>query len=683
MDKLVRPSSKLKARFFPPILYTLYNFSNSFYAGKNSPELDSVPQKDFPINTILQLVNRPFTWWQLWTGRGLDEKGQLARILWLHRNILNDELNGHWIRADFLWREIIRAIKYVQEQVDYWERLDNQLAKNNRYQVDVNHDLCNCVIKELLIDTNCALLYGRLEQSNTCEPDDRTLTYINNIQALLSLTKLEEPERWLVIEPLVYIVITSYRKRSQFQQASSFCRIMMYEFPNRWKYQDILVELEVQSVLARLQNKEDISSNQTDVDLLQGSIRVLTELSRVYPNNPVIYDSLGFVHQLHAIKLAKTGKLASALLAIEESLVYSPKLTEAMEIREQLRSALQTLQEQFKELDQKLSANPELILNPEGERLRSLVQEGSKSADQFIESGQAATIINLSHRAHAIRLWQDAGLDGDNEKIADSAVKFFDALVYELDDLPDSFEAINEKLIEITNDIPEIDEEKCKLLATYLFNQFSHSDTQSEATLTTDCSVLLPQHMTEIASSEPIGMWLFSKEALGIKFITVISLVLVLVSFTSLAWDQYKTNLRNYAYAEIIDAVRSGDKQGVSQAVKQFIASEGLKPDSRHNQVLNFQELPNLWTRNAAYKELVTAMNSGNFELIMDAAETFFSAPSFQAEDRRQEEVMNAYNKAFVTWFIALTNPDDLLAQNRINTYKSVTENIRNGGSKL
>lgn len=686
MDKFAGLSLSSKDRFFPPISSTLYKSSEIPHSHSNFSEHIDAEHFEFSADGILGLAFRSFTRWQLWTGRELNEIGLLARILWLHKNLLDDELNGHWKRADFYWREIIKSLKNMQA-IGLWQQLDTKYAQDNNIKTDGSIKLSSCIIKELLIDSNLALFNGRLELSETNEPDTRAATYATNIQTLLPLANLAEAEHWFIAEYLADIIIEKHRKRSQFQSVIEHCKLMVRDFPDRSKYQDVWVEIEVQAALSALQNKEDPQSNLDDASRLQKCINNLAELSRKYPCNPSIYDSLGYIHQLLSIKFANGGKLTLAILAIEESLAYTPGVTEAEEIRDQLRTTMQELQARFKELEKELANNPGATLNADGERLRSQAKEGAKSADQFIESGRAASLTSLAQRAHAVRFWQDAELGGSDEQIAESALLLRDAIQSNFYDFRENPELIKDKLIQITNRIPEIGEQECELLTIFLKKHLVPQNIKKEEnnsdTDSTSFPILLPLNKNEITSKEPAGMWLFSSEALSTKIFAGTSLIVMVISFAMLVWDEYRTAFRNQAYEAIIKAVNSEDPQAITTAANQFIAFKGFRPDSRQNQIENFQELPNQWIRDVAYQDLIIAVDFGNPERVIKAAEAFFSAPPVQIRDHRQTDVIEAYNKAFVSWFISLTDLDNPATQHRINTYKNFSENINKGGNQL
>lgn len=680
MGKFTRLSLSSKDRFFPPISSTLYKFSEIPHSDSNCSK-----HIKFSADVILGLAFKSFTRWQLWTGRGLNEIGLLARILWLHKNLLDDELNGHRKRADFYWREIFKSLKNMQA-IGLWQQLDAKYVQDNNIETDGSIKLSYCIIKELLIDSNLALFNGRLELSETNEPDTRAVTYATNIQTLLPLANLAEAEHWFIAESLADIMIEKYRKRSQFQSVIEHCKLMVRDFPDRSKYQDVWVEIEVQAALSVLQNKEDPESNLDDASCLQKCINTLVELSSKYPYNPYIYDSLGYIYQLLSVKFAKGGKLTLAILAIEESLAYIPGITEAEEIRDQLRTSMQELQARVKELEKELANNPGATLNADGERLRSQAKEGAKSADQFIASGRAASLTSLAQRAHAVRFWQDAELGGPDEQIAESALLLRNVIRSNFYDFRETPGLIKDKLIQLTNRIPEIGEQECDLLAIFLKKHLVPQNIQKENNSDADSTsfpILLPLNKNEITSKEPAGMWLFSSEALSTKIFAGTSLIVLVISFTMLVWDQYRTAFRNQAYETIIKAVNSENPQAITAAANQFIAFKGFRPDPRQSQIENFQELPNQWIRDVAYQDLIIAVDLEDPERVIKAAEAFFSAPPVQIRDHRQTDVIDAYNKAFVSWFVSLTDLDNPATQHRINTYKNLSENINKGGNQL
>lgn len=670
MDTILGSMWALKMRFFPPINANLYDFSLT-----KQSELESA-------FTILKLAKQPFNHWQRWTGLSLDAKGKLGRLLWMHQSLIEEELNGHWQRANFYWREIVKTIKKMNGQKDIWKQLDKQFLLDADYLTDNPDGLRYRILVELLIDSNRALFNGRVSLSENKLPDDRALVFAERIKELLPLVEMKESERWYVADHFAEIIVETYRKKGKFQQAIKTCEEMVRKFPEQWKYQDILVSLETQSVLNDLDNQENSDANARDAHSLYRACKALTRIAKDYPYNPTIYDSLGLLSQIRAVKLANSGDIAEALLAVEESLTYLPGSEQTLELREQLRSSMQALQSQIAQVEAELAQKSGATLNSEGERLRAQARQGTKSADKFIKSRHQAKVLEKVWQAQAVRLWLNAGLGGTTEKIVNDAITLYEALLPLFNEPPKEAGIFREALLEITTNIPQITPEKFELLKRYLERRLFEIDAEIDSSAEQndndeDSPILLPQKGKEagMASKEPVGMWLFGTEALGVKSFALISLAMLMVSGGMLIWNTHQDTQRDEAYAKLIKAAQTNDAESLHHAAESFWAAKGFTPDERDSQVAKFMELPNLWLRDAAFVKLQAALKAEKPELVMDAAEAFLTAPPIEITDERQIQVLDVYDTYFVIWFVALDYLGDEQTQKRLNTYKMIATN--------
>lgn len=791
MNNFIGRSSDSQERFFPPISPSLYSISCSGYSTRDTV---AIPNQPSPV-AVLALADRIFTRWQLWTGRGLDATGQLGRLLWLHRSVLDDELNGRWKQADFYWREILRTLGKMQERKYVWEQLNGRFGFEVQNRSKKPDELRDRVIAELLIDTNCALFNGRLKQAETIKPDDRALTYATYLQELLPLAGFGEDERWLIAEPLADILIKTHQEHGEIQLAIKICEDIARDYPNHWKFQDLIFELRTQSAFAALHNENHRNSNLNDARRLRTEVDVLERLTKTYPYNPAIFESLGLLNQIRAIKLANGDELCEAILAIEESLAYSPDSSQAVEIREQLRTSMKELKTQVAKIEAKIAAIPGAALSADGERLRIEANRGTKAANRFTNSERAVTIAEAVRHARAWRLWQLVGLGGTDEQVGRRAIDLCEALQPLFDENLQNLEELRARLVEVIADIPEIDASMRESLEHHLERLFFRPDSPEEETpmqYTEDPLVWDSHKVTEVPSKEPVGMWLFSKEASSVKVFAAATLTAMMVSGAMAGWDRYERNRRDQAYAQLFNSVSLGEEQAVLRAADEFLSTTEFKADARHSQVdeleeqarmavklpqtnaiyealikavrsgdirqiatlaeqfqvvsmdtpndtrrpqveqfreqaqdiaerakrdeayerltqavseqdlsativaadaflalpqtysndprtdqvkkvrLQAPELPSHRKRDDSYQDLLAAINSHDVESVMNAAEGFLSAPPIQIVDDRWERVIDAYSRAFVTWFIAMGEPNGSLAEHRIKTYSDL-----------
>lgn len=796
MDKYIGRLSGTQDRFFPPITPKLYQVSAD--AGETAAHIrlsKSGSQSQTNARAVLDLANRPLTCLQRGTGRGLDAQGRLGRLLWLHQQALDEELNGSWTRADFYWREIVRTLKRMPSQAEVWVQLNERFGFSGDTDLGQHAGLYDWVMTELFIDTLCALINGYLKQTETIEPGNRALVYAERLRELLPLSNLPENDRWVLADTLVELQVNVYQAQKQYPAAISLCREMTRNFPDRWKYQDLIVEFETIRALNDMRNREGPASNLADARRLLVAHKNLASLLESYPYNPRIYDTLGLVAQLRAVKLANGDELSDALLEIERSLVYAPHVYEAAQLRDQLWQQMGQLQDRIDDLERQIAQRPGAVLNAEGERFRKQAKEGGQSAKGFLRSERAAELKQAVRLAEAVRFWQVAGLGGADEEIADSALQLYESLESLFADAPDSSTSLRNRLETLTKDMSAIDGTMRESLGDYLESQLFPDESpqvrQSEQPVGTVPMLTTPKAPVSIRH-EPVALWLLSSEGWGTKALTAMTLAALMVSTAMAGWDWHLRVQRNQSYGQLRQAVAANDDQAMLNAAKDFLYATSVKRDARRDQVEGLQEqartriirtqtdaayqalikaardndveqvlrlierfevltvdtphdprlvhvhqlkaqatqiveraqrdqvylrltsavsrhdldavidtadaflalpqthkhdrrteqvkkvrqhaqeLPNKWARDDAYSDLLVAIDEDRPDAVMKAAEEFLSARPLTVKDDRRAHVIDAYSNAFVSWFIAVDNPNDPAVQEHITRYRKL-----------
>lgn len=647
MDKYIGSSSCARNRFFPPISPSIYNFMDH-----NQPSQKSTPQPNPKIRegsseAILEFAGRRFTKWQWWTGRGLDAFGQLGRLLRLHRLILDDELDGRWKRADFYWSRIVHSLHYMQKQEGIWTQLDASSGFEPDQTENFADGLRYRVITELLIDTNCALFNGRLKLSETLQPLDRAFIYAARIWELLPISGLGKDERWDMADPLADILIDTLQENSNDQQAIEICKNLANQFPDKWKHQDIIVNYEIQNVISKIQNEEDISTNLLDARRLKKTIDTLDQLRRTYQHNPNIYESIGLLNQVRAVKLTNGDELAEALLAIEESLAFAPNQAQAAEIREQLNANWESLTAQFAQVEAQIALSPGTILSEEGQRLKKKIDEGSKRIKKFLESGRVEEISEAVSQATAVRLWHQIGLGGTKDEIAANASILYQILPLMFDHSAENIEALRVRLKEVTRDMPELDASMLESIERYLERHIFQTDIPEVEAPPKKAAVqciLEPQKNSISPSQEPVGMWLVSNEAIGVKLCAVVMIMAMVISVAMAGWDRYQGRLRNQAYTDLINAHRSDKHDEVLKAAATFLTRSGIKGDNRRNHAEKLRQdaLIGLLRpkTDSTYSALASAVQAEDLDQIQKLSDQFITLTTETPDDPRRQQVI-------------------------------------------
>jgi hypothetical protein len=462
---------------------------------------------------------------------------------------------------------------------------------------------------------------------------------------------------------------------------------------------------------------------------------------------------------------------------------------------------MQNLKSQVAQVEAEIAKTPGATLNANGQRLRNEARKGSRSAERFVESRSARKLSQAVQLANAVRLWQLAGLAGDDADIAESASELYAGLIPLFAEAPHDHAALSSRLDDVLRGIPAIDATRRKSLENYLARLFfTEQNSEQPDAVEPPPALLEPHVLTRVPSREPPGMWFFSREALGTKLLATIAIVALVASGVMAVWEAYQQNRRDHSYAVLIQSIRAGDTVASVTASDVFLSANGLRLDKRLSQVRalreqalmaskrsrtdvayealiaavrnedadriqshaeHFQtltvdtpsdprlahvtqlqrqaadiatrakrdetytrlvqaveernadavvtaaeaflavpqyyvadprtekvekilaearELPFKQIRDAAYTNLLSAIKDDIPALVLEAAETFLSAPRISGRDEREHEVIEAYSKAFVAWFVALEDPNTDPAQRRIASYQTLVGGTSKGG---
>jgi hypothetical protein len=247
------------------------------------------------------------------------------------------ELIAQWQRADFFWQLVYTDFKRLAGRSEVWQAL--AVAVANRPGMAVLNDpeqLRQHLVHELFIDTHCAFCNGYVRQAAQLTPEDRAFVHLDYIKELLHWSGLSENEQCGMLGPLEESRITLFKEAGKWEQAMQVCTDMLQRFPERVNWQDQLAELAFSSTMARLQNAASEQANTADAATLLSGISRLEKMHQDYPYNVLLFELLGHLHHIRAVKLANLTQLADAM--------------------EELQSRVQTLQAE-------LAKQPNMTLN--------------------------------------------------------------------------------------------------------------------------------------------------------------------------------------------------------------------------------------------------------------------------------------------------------------------------------
>ena len=113
-------------------------------------DIYKVKQESNVSSYILGLANREFSLWEGISGKKLDAKAQVGRLLYHHKMAVESEIAEKFQRADFFWNQLYFILKKIQKNHVILENFYNDISVN--YTNKIFNDpieLFQCLINEL------------------------------------------------------------------------------------------------------------------------------------------------------------------------------------------------------------------------------------------------------------------------------------------------------------------------------------------------------------------------------------------------------------------------------------------------------------------------------------------------------------------------------------------------------
>lgn len=615
MNVMIARPGELFQRVFPPIGPDLYS--------TGADPADLTPDQQAARN-LLALANKEFTTWERFLGWKLGAPGRIGRVLLHHRLAMAAELEAQWQRADFFWNEVHKVIKSVCEQPEVWAALVEVVAKESGVAImNDPEQLRRHLVEEIFIDTHCAFYNGRVQQIEKRDPEYRAFVHINYIKRLIDSLALPADEYLAVLNPPAELIVKLYQEAKQWDQAIEVCTDMLNRYPHLVDYQDRLASLHFTKTQTKLNNGKSESQNLQDAKTLQATITILEGLRKKYPHNVTIFEILGHLHHLCAVKLANGKRLSDALVEVQKALMFNPYLEAAKETRTTLGDMMRNLQAQVAVLKAQLAKRPNATLSEEGRRMQYEAQRGFKPLEEYNRSPEAEETASGFQLAYARRVWQDIGLAEPENRWDERARMLLNALSIiisnppaDKDDLARAWVAVAAQHANLT----ELDAVRiCAFLEHRLFGAADETPVTKTAASPSGAPALTATATNHRQAGEPFGYWFFSRQGIRIKLQAAIAIVLLLVA--------------------------GG-----------FAISESL----------------NRRARDTAYHQILEAAGNQDYLSVIEGTEVFFSNPILSGKDGRENQVKKLYDEALVRWFVTQRGEPDADTQAHIERYRKL-----------
>jgi hypothetical protein len=611
-----RPSTA-PTRFFPVISAPLYEVETD-----GTP----LPPPQRVARWIVQLGNRPLTFWQRYLSWKLEAAAQVGRMLHFHRLALAAELEGLPVRADFFWNELHSALRALWKSPAVWDGALETAARESGAAADCGQiALKCCLVNELFIETHLALFHGHLKDIASPSSRHRAFVHLDWIEQYLPFAELSEEKLRNLLGPLRERHIKAFVEAGQWTAALDLVRRLLQRFPEDFHFQGLVAELEFSRTMTDLKESESRSEVVLDLQPFKTGIARMEAILQAYPFHTDAFDYLGTLHRFHAIQLANKGLLSEALLAVEKALIYKPH-PETEQTRTQLSQMMQQLQAEMNELTARIQSSPGATLNAKGAEMQRQAREGFHSARSYHNSKEAESVARDRDDAIALSLWCQIGIKKPADRWQERAALLMQGLAWIIDQRPPGPVQAAElwsRVAVSTDELRSLDSARVtKFLESRLFGTQAPSVLQG--------AVLVPKERDSRSRNEPFTYWLFSRQGLRLKLQAVAAIVCMIVAMGM--------------------TVRDASNRG---------------------------------RRETAWQQLLQSWERRDDLAVLKACEAFFKTSPPPGEDgSRQGRVLEHYRESIVRWVARQDGPLDSEAQTHLYHFRNATQNSTMEGER-
>jgi hypothetical protein len=607
------------SRWFPAV-------SPGLYLGDSSPA-EATPCERL-ARFLLSLGNEEPTWRENLLGRGGRTGRPIARLLRLHRLAMDAEIGAIWKRADYYWRELRAELRRLWKKSLVWEQALAELQQPGGTACDARASvLRDRLLHEVFIDTHRAFFGGLSEAVAQPSPGDRAFVHVAAIEDLLDYSPWPAARQQAVFGPLLEARVQAAVTAGARDQAAELATRLLARFPDVLEYEDLLVRAETTRTLAALGTGASESASLADAATLERGIARLERIRSDHPYYVGLYDSIGILQHIHAVKLANGGRLSAALLAVERSLTYHPGVQEVIEARAKLQGMMQGLQERMRAVEAAIARKYNTHLNAEGLRLSNEARTGNRLAEDFRKSAAASAVASARPVAAARTLWRQIGLPVPSERWDERARLLLQALSTLQVSSSQSPEAVAAAWSSVAARHQDLDGLDAELICNFVRSRLQGDDGPPQARSLATPPPLTVRARQRLPGSESFLDWLTSRQGLALRAMTALAALLLAIAGLITTLDARHRRAQDSAWSNLQQAIERHDALGAVVAAESFL------------------ETP----------------------------------PPAAADATRQAAVLDIYSRSLVQWIARMQGAPDAVALRHLDRYRAL---VLRGGAK-
>lgn len=663
---IARPHSARREVFPQP--------GSQLYAAASPAPGATSPEQPIGV-ALLALARQPITRADRLLPLHLDGAGRIRRMLHLHRAAVRAELDGEWRQADFFWERTYAALASLFGKTHVWRELlaglDREGAAAQRLTPD---QLRARLVEELCIDTHCAFFNGHARQSAPLPAGSRAFTHLDHILWLVALLDHTRQRAAGLLAPALWARVRAAADAHRWAEALASCQQLLALLPGRIGVENELAYLHLGRLLARLHIAPDgevlerpagrqaqaipllmaslapLGLGQTqqaqgpsyarladeDVRMLALGIAEVEQLRQRHPYSAAVYEVLGCLHELHALRLRDVDRLREAVVAAQKASICLRGMT-PFTVRGEPQG--------MTELPLVRSLLREIALRP-------TVQNHLALLDQYPRSGDARRLAEARSLALARTFWEQAGLAPPPDRWNERALVLFMAVTRVIERRPAQPIDVAAFWIDAVAQTPELATLDpwpiCRLLEAQLFGAGAVPAASLRFPAPADPPVMPVAPPRARQRNEPFSFWLLSGSDPWLKLRLGVALLLLCfaVGFTAR------------------ETARRAEAIAAQQSAALVVHEQALRDRS---------------TRDQSYQRLLEAVGRHDDLAAMQQAQAFLAVPAGDDPDPRQAQVADLYSGALVRWYAAQAERSGAQVQQELERYRVLVLSAQQG----
>jgi tetratricopeptide (TPR) repeat protein len=522
-------------RLFPPLDRELVD---AVVGGRVDPGHDPMARE------VFSLARAPDGVLARWTGRGLDGRGRLGRVLRTHLLAVACECDGRHEAADFYWSEFRRAWPGVAQDVATWAALAAD---------STGERLCQAYTVEVLIESACALANA---QAATDDPRwlRRAEQHCVLVAFLVPWSGLPSAQRASLLTRLADFRTSRLQAAGRWDESLVPWREVVSLAPDNRAAADRLAciwfERGVKPLVATasLSGTSGRRAAARNAKHLQRAIDGLLLLREQRPRRNLLYELASELFRLRAIALANSGDLSAAMVEACKAVAWNDGNGDATEALEQVTKAIQELQQRAGVVRERLRTASNVQLTSDGHRMLQQADLGFGPAHAWNDSEEAARLRHESGLARAHYLWERVcGADGPAPS-DDMALAMQDTLVEVLAGERSLKARLGHWRSRVAGDseLHRVPEEKVR---AFLVSATGGGKTAEAPAVASEPSVKSIEVATKRRFGLPFAPWLLSTQNLPVKALAAAAILLVLIGGGLNLLERGRLNARDMAWA--------------------------------------------------------------------------------------------------------------------------------------